>query len=402
MTIFLLLLGAVAVGAITVYGLRTVQSTARLLTRSVLVPLTVLTTLICAAFGVWVWQRPDSFKNLRPPLCVPVAAASGRVVSYACQSQRLRLWRPIEAIDPGLKDLVVLLEDEKFFDHSGLDLSEIWAAIQKDFEEKRLARGGSTITQQLAKNLFLTKEKSLIRKASEVPLALRLEQELSKTKILELYLNTIEWGPGVYGVEAASRTYFGRDSYSLREVEAWLLALMIPNPRELHPWIRPKAKAALLKRAENLASRLVLSRKKSRAEAEQVLAEFQEFLSLWSMESAVPEAFPRVWGEGAVAPIWQSPAMKKKLQTALNKKNSTDTPIASNLDEGLHLALQRIAAEAPEQDHKGRWVALFRDQRLVAYAPDIASTRRAAQDLARREGLELRALSSWAATDFLR
>jgi monofunctional biosynthetic peptidoglycan transglycosylase len=110
--------------------------------------------------------------------------------------------------------------------------------VRRNLEQGEYARGASTITQQLAKNVFLSTEKSLNRKLKEAILAYRLEQALSKNRILEVYLNVIEWGDGVYGIEAAARTYFGKSAAYLDPAEAAFLAAMIPNPRQLNPATR--------------------------------------------------------------------------------------------------------------------------------------------------------------------
>lgn len=296
LSLFMILVGLVALGAVTVYGLdvfkkivQVVETTLLPLTASIrflgwyAVPLTL--TLIVGSgwfiYTFWFSTGPRDLAGHRPPLCVEVLDRNGALYDYACPTEQLRLWRPLKAIDANLRALVVMLEDDKFYEHGGLDLDEIWNAIEKDIEKKKIVRGGSTITQQLAKNLFLSNEKTLVRKATEVPLALRIEKELSKDQILELYLNTIEWGPGIYGAELASRLYFDHDASTLRPEEAWLMALIIPNPKELNLWLKPKALESLLKRAQSLSTRLVQGRKMSKDEAAMALANFEAFVKVW-------------------------------------------------------------------------------------------------------------------------
>jgi monofunctional biosynthetic peptidoglycan transglycosylase len=118
-------------------------------------------------------------------------------------------WTPHDAIPPAMRKAVVASEDAKFYRHEGVDYAAMKEAIQADLKKGRFARGGSTITQQLAKNLFLSREKTLTRKAKEIVLAWRMEDALTKRRILELYLNVVELGPMVYGIGHASQYYFG-------------------------------------------------------------------------------------------------------------------------------------------------------------------------------------------------
>lgn len=138
-------------------------------------------------------------------------------------------------IATSLKRAVLVAEDSAFYDHEGIDLEQIRASIEVNWEEGRFARGASTITQQLAKNLYLSPSRNPARKLRELLIARRLEAELSKRRILEIYLNVIEWGDGVFGCEAASRTYFRKGASALTVEEAALLAGAIINPRELSP-----------------------------------------------------------------------------------------------------------------------------------------------------------------------
>ncbi len=148
-----------------------------------------------------------------------------------------RAWRPrqswvgYERVSPLLRRAVLTAEDAAFFRHGGLDWNELRAAARRDLEERRVVRGGSTITQQLAKNLYLGDRRTLTRKLTEVFLALRMERALSKRRIFELYLNLIEWGDGIYGAEAAARHYFGVSAAGLSPRQATLLAAVIINPR---------------------------------------------------------------------------------------------------------------------------------------------------------------------------
>jgi monofunctional glycosyltransferase len=162
--------------------------------------------------------------------------------------RRVQHWVPLARVSKHLVHAVLASEDQKFFGHEGVD----WEAVQKSLEEDRkrgrFARGGSTITQQLAKNLFFTTHKSLARKARELVVAFWLEQELTKARILELYLNVIEWGDGVYGCQAAALRYYGKPAADLRPDEAAGLAAMIPSPRRLNPLVSPARHARATRR----------------------------------------------------------------------------------------------------------------------------------------------------------
>ena len=149
--------------------------------------------------------------------------------------RRLQRWTSYGRISPDLKRAVLVAEDDAFWQHEGVDLDQLQQSIEADWARGRFARGGSTITQQLAKNLYLSPSKNPVRKLRELIIARRLEAELKKARILELYLNVIEWGDGVYGIESAARTYYRKSASELGPAEAALLAAAIVNPRLLNP-----------------------------------------------------------------------------------------------------------------------------------------------------------------------
>jgi monofunctional biosynthetic peptidoglycan transglycosylase len=153
-------------------------------------------------------------------------------------------WVPYDRISVQLKRAVIAAEDAKFVEHEGFDWEGIQQALDKNTRKGRVVAGGSTITQQLAKNLFLSAQRSYWRKAEEALITLMLEAILDKRRILELYLNVIEWGDGIFGAEAASRRYFGTNSAALTAEQAARLAAMAPNPRyyEKHPDARGLAR----------------------------------------------------------------------------------------------------------------------------------------------------------------
>lgn len=140
----------------------------------------------------------------------------------------------LDRISTNLIDAVIASEDARFYDHNGLDWTEIERAVEEKLEDGRL-RGASTITQQLARNLFLTTHRSVVRKAAEIPLALLLEILVPKRRILELYLNVVEWGPGIFGAEAAARYHYGIAAARLSADQAARLAAILPSPRKRSP-----------------------------------------------------------------------------------------------------------------------------------------------------------------------
>jgi len=144
-------------------------------------------------------------------------------------------WVPYARISPHLKRAVLVSEDINFFSHHGFDTDEIGNALETAWKEKRFPRGASTLTQQLAKNLWLSPSRNPLRKLKEALLTRQLEEHLSKRRILELYLNVVELGPGIYGAEAASRHYFGESAAALDPRQAAELAASLPNPDDWHP-----------------------------------------------------------------------------------------------------------------------------------------------------------------------
>jgi monofunctional biosynthetic peptidoglycan transglycosylase len=144
-------------------------------------------------------------------------------------------WIPLARISPYAVKAVLIAEDDKFWSHEGFDFEAIQKALEKDIQKRKFKVGGSTISQQLAKNLYLTPSKNPIRKLKEAILTWRLERNLSKKRIIEIYLNVAEWGDGLFGIEAASRHYWGKSASELTAREAALLAVVLPNPLRYHP-----------------------------------------------------------------------------------------------------------------------------------------------------------------------
>jgi monofunctional biosynthetic peptidoglycan transglycosylase len=161
-----------------------------------------------------------------------------RVAEARKQGRDLRIrqrWVSYGQVSPLLRRAVLVAEDDAFFSHGGLDWGEIKASMRRNLEAGRVVRGGSTITQQLARNLYLGNERTVTRKLKEMMLAGRIERALTKRRIFELYLNLIEWGDGVFGIEAAARHHFGVSAAALDARQSALLAAVIINPRRFDP-----------------------------------------------------------------------------------------------------------------------------------------------------------------------
>jgi len=167
------------------------------------------------------------------------------------QPRKVQRWVPYGRISANLKRAVLVAEDSGFWQHEGIEFEQMKESIEANFERLEFARGGSTITQQLAKNLYLSPSKNPIRKVREILIARRLEAELTKQRILELYLNVIEWGDDIYGAEAAARTYFGKSAADLGPQESALLAGAIINPHvhsPAHPTARLRSRQQMIMR----------------------------------------------------------------------------------------------------------------------------------------------------------
>jgi monofunctional biosynthetic peptidoglycan transglycosylase len=177
--------------------------------------------------------RPLKTANPSTPAFIELRARAARARGE--EPRRIQRWVPYGRISQNLKRAVLVAEDSRFWKHEGVDFDELKESMETNWARFEFARGGSTITQQLAKNLYLSPSKNPVRKLRELLIARSLEVELSKQRILELYLNEIEWGDGIYGAEAAARTYFRRSCADLSPQEAALLAAAIPNPRVLNP-----------------------------------------------------------------------------------------------------------------------------------------------------------------------
>lgn len=187
-----------------------------------------------AGWGGWsVWALPDvGILRDQAPVTTAYIEMFRREEPRVEPQQR---WVPYAAISPHLKRAVLVSEDINFFFHDGFDSHEIGEAVRVAWNEKEFPRGASTLTQQLARNLYLSPSRSPWRKLREAVLTRRLERELTKRRILEIYLNVVEFGPGIYGAEAASEHYFGLPAAVLTERQAAELAVVLPRPSVWHP-----------------------------------------------------------------------------------------------------------------------------------------------------------------------
>ncbi len=207
----------------------------------------------CVAYGYLTLPdvRPLATSNPTTTAFMRIRAEEAR--DKGLVPRHVQRWVSYRHVSSDLKRAVLVAEDDAFFQHEGVDFEQLQESLEVDWARGRFVRGASTITQQLAKNLYLSPSKNPLRKLRELIIARRLEAELRKARILELYLNVIEWGDGVYGVEAAAQTYFHRPAAALGPSESALLAGAIINPRRLNP---AKPSARLLRRQQLILKRM--------------------------------------------------------------------------------------------------------------------------------------------------
>jgi monofunctional biosynthetic peptidoglycan transglycosylase len=188
-----------------------------------------------AAYGYVTLPDVRPLAETNPTTTAFIELRSDEARSEGKSPRQVQQWISYHRISPHLKRAVLVAEDAAFWQHDGIDYDELQKSIELDWARGQLLRGASTITQQLAKNLFLSPSRNPARKLRELVITRRLEAELPKARILELYLNVIEWGDGIYGVEAASEHYFGQSASALAPPPSALLAGAIINPRLLNP-----------------------------------------------------------------------------------------------------------------------------------------------------------------------
>jgi monofunctional biosynthetic peptidoglycan transglycosylase len=186
--------------------------------------------------GIGVYEGVILFRIIRlkhrnPGTTAFIEQRSQKAVAQGKVPRKQMAWSPLECISPHLVHAVISAEDPNFWKHRGLDRGAMWDALKKDWRERRFVRGGSTVDQQLAKNLYLSPSKNPLRKVQEIIVAMEMEIFLGKRRILEIYLNVIEWDGGIYGAEAAAQHYFNSSAFSLTPEQAAYLAAIIPGPR---------------------------------------------------------------------------------------------------------------------------------------------------------------------------
>jgi len=213
--------------------------------------LLVLIALVLVQFWylghVWYWVDHD------PQVTAFMQARLERMREKNERATIRHQWVSYERISTHLKRAIVAAEDAKFLDHEGFDWEAIQKAYEKNLKKGRVVSGGSTISQQLAKNLFLSGERTWWRKAQEAAITFMIEAIMTKRRILEIYLNVIEWGDGVFGAEAAARYHFGGAAASLGPGQAARLAAMVPSPRRYGPG---RETAYLQRRTEVILARM--------------------------------------------------------------------------------------------------------------------------------------------------
>jgi monofunctional biosynthetic peptidoglycan transglycosylase len=279
------------------------------------------------------------FDEIKPPSAVEYFDSFGRVIGYVPTGDDLfTIYRPLSKISKYLQDFVVFSEDAKFLEHSGFDVEEIKNSIEEKLNEKKRLRGASTITQQLAKNLFLDKSRSFVRKLIEVPWTLSIENDLTKKQILELYLNVIEWGPGIHGAELAARHFFDTSAAELTQGQALFLTLIIPNPVRFDPFANSAISSFLQDKRRHLITRWVREKKLTGSEASNAIQ------ANWSLE--LPQSFERKFAPFHSANYFGNRFAKNNLfQALLEKKsqiwNSPKKRKLLSLNWSLHLELNQ-------------------------------------------------------------
>jgi monofunctional biosynthetic peptidoglycan transglycosylase len=221
-----------------------------------IVTVVVLAALGLVGYGAYEYVNLPDVRELARANPTTVAIWEQRAAEARAAGRRVRrhqVWVELNDIVPRLPDAVLISEDAGFYGHEGVDWGEVKIALHEAWERGELGRGASTITQQLAKNLYLSHDRSILRKLKELVLAKRLERTLSKKRILTLYLNIVEWGDGVYGVEAAALENFRVGAKGLSTAQAAILAAMLPNPRE---WTIASGSKQLRTRALRIIDRL--------------------------------------------------------------------------------------------------------------------------------------------------
>lgn len=207
-------------------------------------------------YQLWIFAHVLWWIDHNPSSTAFMEAGLARQQAKDSDAELRHKWVPYDRISNHLKRAIVAAEDARFLEHEGFDVEGIQKAVEKNLKKGKLVAGGSTISQQLAKNLFLSGERSFLRKGQEAIITLMIESTWSKRRILEVYLNVIEWGNGIYGAEAAARRYYKTSAARLDRDQSARMAAMVPNPRfyEFNRGSRSyQRRVALIKRYMNHA-----------------------------------------------------------------------------------------------------------------------------------------------------
>jgi monofunctional biosynthetic peptidoglycan transglycosylase len=214
----------------------------------------LLLVVLALLMQLWYLGRVLWWKAFDPASTAFMEAGLARMQEKKPDAELRYRWVDYNRVSIQLKRAVIAAEDSRFIAHEGFDWEGMELALEKNLKKGRIVAGGSTISQQLAKNLFLSASRNPLRKVQEAVITVMIEALWSKRRILEVYLNVIEWGNGIYGAEAASRRYFKLSAAALGPDQAALLAAMIPNPRYYETHLSARG---LLKRKAIIAARMV-------------------------------------------------------------------------------------------------------------------------------------------------
>ncbi len=289
---------------------------------------------------------PDvsTLKHYRPAAAAEVLDKDGTLLTLF-YDRKFRIWSPIAGLPELVINAVVTAEDDTFFEHHGVNYKATREAMLHDVEKRRFSRGGSTITQQMIKNVFLSREKTVTRKLREYVLAIKAEEILTKHRILEIYLNEVEWGDNIYGIEAASRYYLDKHTSELTAAEAALLAGMLPNPHYYDPYKRPaKARARQERVLFNMQQAKLITQ-------DEYAAALQEPLKLRQEGSSRMDLSALTAGNGG--PCYHH-ALEQMLVSVLGEQElyRRGGTIRTTLEKSLQNEFSHL--EGPPQDGEGR------------------------------------------------
>jgi penicillin-binding protein 1A len=366
------------------FNVREVVERARLLVRShrraatavsiVLLVTLIVTTVSAARFAEEVFSGLPGREQLkhmgRMAVSTTLFDADGRHVFTLSKEERLEV--PLAAMSPRLVKALLSIEDQRFFDHGGIDPARVIAATLRNIREGRMVQGASTITQQLARQTFLTTDKTIRRKLREIVLAGRIERLFNKREILELYLNKVYFGDGLYGAEAASRGYFGKPAAQLTIGEAAMLAGLVKSPSAYAPTVNPRRAIA---RRDLVLQRMLDGRAISRREFEEARA---EPLSLHDGLQR-DEAWGQHFKEQVRRELIDRFGYDRVYQEGLRVYTTIDPVVQRQAEAAIAKTLEEIEAKRAAQRKKGRPASAGADDdlqgALVAIDPDTGWVR---------------------------